>query len=110
MASTVSESAEANLSASPSVSYWLVNMVALLPEHLSDTTLKNASAEDGVRALELSNAMHLSGWLGRPVSLPLDEVLFARLLQEKIDASVPKDTVDITYATSHQHTGARCGC
>ena len=69
-----------------------------------------ASAEDGVRALELSNAMHLSGWLGRPVSLPLDEVLFARLLQEKIDASVPKDTVDITYATSHQHTGARCGC
>ena len=69
-----------------------------------------ASAEDGVRALELSNAMHLSSWLQRPVSLPLDEDCFYRLLQEKIAASHPKITEDITYTTSHQHTGARCGC
>ena len=67
-----------------------------------------ASAGDGVRALELSNAIHLSGWLGEPVSLPLDEARFNRLLQEKIASSQPKTTENITYATSHQHTGQQC--
>ena len=67
-----------------------------------------ASAEDGVRALELSNAIHLSGWLGRPVSLPLDEALFNRLLRERIAGSRPKDTENITYQTSHQKTGSLC--
>ena len=65
-----------------------------------------ASAEDGVRALELSNAIHLSGWLGHPVTLPVDEKLFAGLLQEKIASSRVKKTADITYDTSHQTTGS----
>ena len=67
-----------------------------------------ASAEDGVHALELSNAIHLSGWLGRPVSLPLDEALFGRLLREKIAVSRPKNTEDTTYQTSHHQTGSLC--
>ena len=67
-----------------------------------------ASAEDGVRALELSNAMHLSGWLGRPVSLPVEEAAFTRLLQQKIASSEIRKTEDITYETSHHHTGSRC--
>ncbi len=40
-------------------------------------------AEDGLNELTLSNAAYLSAWQGnRPVSLPMDEALFDRLLEE----------------------------
>ncbi len=32
----------------------------------------------------LSNAMHLSDWLGKEVELPIDEELYYNLLKEKI--------------------------
>ncbi len=41
-------------------------------------------AEDGLNELTLSNAAYLSAWQDtRPVSLPLDEALFDRLLEER---------------------------
>ena len=67
-----------------------------------------ASAEDGIRALELSNAIHLSGWLGRPVSLPVNETLFSQLLRKKIETSRVKKSGYVTYVTSHQQSGRRC--
>jgi len=43
-----------------------------------------ADGREGIRGLELSNAIHLSSWLGKTVSLPIDEDLFYEELQKKI--------------------------
>jgi predicted dehydrogenase len=42
-----------------------------------------ARGEEGVNGLTISNAMHLSSWLGKPIELPLDEDLFYQELQKK---------------------------
>ncbi|MBO6280815.1 MAG: Gfo/Idh/MocA family oxidoreductase [Bacilli bacterium] len=39
---------------------------------------------DGLNELTLSNAIHLSGWLGKTVSIPLDNDLFLEMLKKKI--------------------------
>jgi predicted dehydrogenase len=46
-----------------------------------------ARGEEGINGLMISNAMHLSSWLGKPVELPVDGELFYKLLQEKIKGS-----------------------
>ena len=46
-----------------------------------------APGEEGINGLTISNAIHLSSWLGKTVELPLDEELFYNLLQEKIKNS-----------------------
>lgn len=43
-----------------------------------------APGSEGIRAVEISNALHLSSWLGEMVELPVDEALFYGKLQEKI--------------------------
>lgn len=43
-----------------------------------------APGAEGIKGLTLSNAMHLSSWLGRPVELPFDEDLFYSELQKRI--------------------------
>lgn len=48
-----------------------------------------APGEEGILSLTLSNAMYLSTWTDDWVDLPLDEELFARMLQERIDG-LPK--------------------
>lgn len=45
---------------------------------------------EGINGLMLSNAMHLSSWLGRKVTLPVDEELFYRLLSERAANSAKK--------------------
>ncbi len=42
-----------------------------------------ARGEEGINGLTLSNAMHLSSWLGRPVDLPFDEDLFLAELNKR---------------------------
>ena len=66
-----------------------------------------ASAEDGVRAIALSNAIHLAGWTGTAVSFPLDEARFNRLLEQKAAGSGKKTGPEITYATNHGESGAK---
>ncbi len=46
--------------------------------------------EEGINGLMISNAAHLSSWLGKPVDLPVDEDLFYAKLQEKIANSKEK--------------------
>ncbi|MFW5985647.1 MAG: Gfo/Idh/MocA family protein [Halanaerobiaceae bacterium] len=43
--------------------------------------------KEGIRGLEISNAMHLSSWLDDWVDIPVDEDLFYEKLQEKIAES-----------------------
>lgn len=53
-----------------------------------------AAGEEGIRGLTLSNAMHLSGWLGEMVELPLDENLFLAKLNERRAGSKQKSNVE----------------
>ena len=46
-----------------------------------------ATGRDGLDELMLSNAMYLSSWLDRPVTMPHDEALFLELLNQKRAAS-----------------------
>ena len=46
-----------------------------------------APVEEGIRGLELGNAMMLSGWLKRPVELPIDSKLYADHLKQLIAKS-----------------------
>ena len=60
-----------------------------------------ARGEEGINGLMLSNAMHLSSWLGQPVTLPIDEELFLEKLNElrvssKAKANVQEATFDTT--------------
>ncbi|MCM3790878.1 Gfo/Idh/MocA family oxidoreductase [Domibacillus indicus] len=46
-----------------------------------------APGEEGIKGLEISNAIYLSAWLKESVELPIDADLFYKTLQEKIKAS-----------------------
>lgn len=46
-----------------------------------------APGQEGIKSLELSNAMLLSTWIDSWVELPIDEDLFYKKLQEKIEES-----------------------
>ncbi|MBE6936551.1 MAG: Gfo/Idh/MocA family oxidoreductase [Ruminococcaceae bacterium] len=52
-----------------------------------------ARGEEGINGLTLSNAMHLSAWLGKPVELPFDEDLYYEELKKRIATSRLKDHV-----------------
>ena len=64
-----------------------------------------ASGQEGINGLMISNAAFLSSWLGKSVSLPVDEELFYELLQKKIKESkfvkevkeVINENMDSTY-------------
>ena len=64
-----------------------------------------APGEEGIKGLELSNAMYLSSWLDRPVDLPIDADLFQEKLQEQIDNSTFEKKVgaDKTLDVSGSH-------
>ena len=52
-----------------------------------------AGGEEGIRGLTLSNAMHLSAFLGREVEIPFDEELFYEELQKRVRTSRVKTNV-----------------
>ncbi len=52
-----------------------------------------AEGAEGINGLTISNAAFLSSWLDKTVTLPIDEDLFYKLLQEKIANSKTKKTV-----------------
>ncbi len=51
-----------------------------------------APGEEGIRGLQISNAMHLSSWLDRMVEVPVDEGLFHEMLMQKASQSERKKT------------------
>ncbi|MGL5434660.1 MAG: Gfo/Idh/MocA family protein [Lachnospiraceae bacterium] len=59
-----------------------------------------ASGEEGIHGLTLSNAMHLSSWLGHPVEIPFDEILFLAELNKRRATSRHKGETDIVFDTS----------
>ena len=66
---------------------------------LSGTPLV-ADGREGIHGLTLSNAMHLSSWLGRPVEIPFDEDLFLQELNKRRAKSKAKENVlEATFET-----------
>ena len=65
-----------------------------------------ARGEEGIRGLTISNAMHLSSWLGKPVEIPFDEDLFYEELKKRIETSRRKTNVnDVVADTSASYGG-----
>lgn len=64
-----------------------------------------ADGREGINALLLSNAMHLSAWTGREVDLPFDEQLFKSLLDERIQSSKKKQNVNSVYSEFDKNHG-----
>ena len=55
-------------------------------DHIQNGTPLIATAEDGLREVQLANAIQLSGWKGLPVSCPCDDKEYNAGLQAKIDS------------------------
>lgn len=57
-----------------------------------------AGGEEGINGLTLSNAMHLSSWLGHTVELPLDEELFlAELNKRRANSKKKEEKEAVTF-------------
>lgn len=66
-----------------------------------------ADGREGLNGLMLSNAFHLSDWLGKEVELPFDENLFLRLLNERRATSRHKEDTDVVLDTSSSYGGPK---
>lgn len=82
-----------------------IGVINAFAAHILHGTPLVAEGAEGVNALMLSNAMHLSSWLGYPVTTPIDEELFASMLAVRAKQSRHKDTHDVTFITDHSATG-----
>ncbi|HWJ77837.1 MAG TPA: Gfo/Idh/MocA family oxidoreductase, partial [Niallia sp.] len=60
---------------------------------------------EGIRGLEISNAMHLSAWTDNWVDLPINEDLFYSKLQERIKSSTfqKKNIANVTLNVQGTH-------
>ena len=52
-------------------------------KHINGEGPMVARGEEGIEGLTISNAMHLSSWLGKTIELPLDEDLFLAELESR---------------------------
>jgi len=60
-----------------------------------------ANGVEGLNGLMLSNAMHLSAWLEKPVTLPIDDELYYTELMKRVKTSRNKDNIqDLIADTS----------
>ena len=67
-----------------------------------------ADGREGINGLMLSNAMHLSAFLGRKVDLPIDEDLYREELMKRVATSRRKQGVTATFAdTRGTYGGAK---
>lgn len=70
---------------------------------LNETALV-ADGEEGINGLTLSNAMHLSSWLGKEIELPFDENLFFEELMKRVNSSKKKaNTNSVVADTSNTY-------
>ena len=67
-----------------------------------------ANGKEGINGLTLSNAMHLSAFLGRVVELPIDDELYYSELMKRVATSRKKDNVKAVFAdTSKTYGGSK---
>ncbi|MFD0693600.1 Gfo/Idh/MocA family protein [Paenibacillus sp. GCM10027628] len=59
-----------------------------------------ADGKEGIHSLMLSNAMHLSSWLGETVELPINEDLYLQELNKRISTSKHKTNESVLFDTT----------
>lgn len=64
-----------------------------------------AGGAEGINGLTLSNAMHLSSWLGKAVELPFDEELYYNELMKRVAASRRKEPGKTVFADTKDTYG-----
>lgn len=64
-----------------------------------------ADGREGINGLMLSNAIHLSSWLGETVTLPIDEKKFLNLLNKRRAHSRLKEDTDVVMDTASSYGG-----
>ncbi len=65
-----------------------------------------AKGEEGINGLTLSNAMHLSAFLGKEIELPFDEELYYEELMKRVATSKSKAKTETVFAdTSKTYSG-----
>lgn len=69
-------------------------------DHILDGAPLVARGEEGIRGLTISNAMHLSSWLGQTVSIPFDEELFLSELNKRRALSKKKEDTEVVFDTT----------
>ncbi len=66
-----------------------------------------ANGKEGINGLTLSNAMHLSSWLGKTVEIPFDEELYYNELMKRVTTSRRKKETKAVFAdTSATYKGS----
>ena len=67
-----------------------------------------AEGAEGINGLMLSNAMHLSSWLGKTVELPFDEDVYYEELMKRVAASRAKTNVkEVVADTDGSYAGSK---
>ena len=65
-----------------------------------------ADGREGLNGLILSNAMHLSSFLGKEITLPFDDELYYEELMKRVSTSKEKDPSMITFADTDNVMGS----
>lgn len=52
-----------------------------------------APGKEGVKAVEIADAMYLSSWLGKEITLPIDDDLFYDELQKKVEEEKSRENI-----------------
>lgn len=66
------------------------------------------NGDEGINGLILSNAMYLSSWLDKEISLPFDEELYYKELMKRVVTSRKKTNVkEIVSDTSNSYSGTK---
>ena len=64
-----------------------------------------ADGREGINGLTISNALHLSSWLGKTIELPIDEDLYYEELSKRIATSRRKENVKSVVADTESSYG-----
>ncbi|MDR1399145.1 MAG: Gfo/Idh/MocA family oxidoreductase [Treponema sp.] len=80
-----------------------VGVLKAFGEHILHGTPLVANGKEGIFGLTLSNAMHLSSWLEKPLTLPLDEDLFLTELDKRRANSKLKIATGVVFDTSSSY-------
>ncbi len=76
--------------------------------HILHGTPLVAGGEEGINGLTISNAMHLSSWLGKMVDIPFDDELYYEELMKRVATSRRKTNVtEIVADTSSSYSGTK---
>ena len=65
-----------------------------------------ADGTEGINGLTLSNAMHLSAWLGKTVELPFDDDLYYEELMKRVATSRLKTNEEKVFVNIDKSYGS----